>query len=71
MVSATLVCWAEVEFPFLMFHPDNRDDAMQELAMSKVEMDGNEDARAARATLSALAHRLGYRRTGDGWKKVA
>ncbi len=71
MVSATLVTWAEVEFPFLMLHPDNRDDAMQELETSKVEMDGRECARSSRAALAALAHRLGYRRIGDGWRKMA
>ncbi|HTF57422.1 MAG TPA: hypothetical protein VK661_09340 [Planctomycetota bacterium] len=70
MVSAPLLELADREFPFLMRHPTNREDAIQVLAITSWETQGRDTVEAARTQLSELARGLGYRKDGDRWRKA-
>jgi len=71
MVVPTLVEMAEREYPFLMRHPTNREDAMQVLAIASWETQGRDTVDTARSELARLARGLGFIKDGGCWKKAA
>ena len=71
MLSAPMLELADREFPFLMRHPTNREDAIQVLTISAWETQGGDVVEAVRSGLSQLARDLGWQKDGARWKKAA
>jgi hypothetical protein len=80
LVSLEVLEFAEREFPELLFHPDFRMDALQELAMCELgePLQGEEKREVAHRALSWLRYELGlvldrpaYPRVDFLWLKEA
>ena len=59
LIDVSLLDMAEKEFPDLMRHPTNREDALQELALAQWATGGVDAIQAARDALAWLRYDLG------------